>query len=58
MGSVIMIIYVAFKFDGVDANSERADEIVAEITEACEVMQKGVNADECWVDDAITESGV
>jgi hypothetical protein len=56
MGSVIMIVYVAFKFDGVDPDSERADEIVAEITGACEVMQKGVNADECWVDDAVNEA--
>ena len=51
-----MIIYVAFKFDGVDSDSERADEIVAEITGACEVMQKGANADECWVDDAVNEA--
>ena len=50
-----MIIYVAFKFDDVDASSERANKIVAEITEACEFMRIGVNADECWLDEAITK---
>jgi hypothetical protein len=34
-----MIVYVAFKFDGVKPDSERADEIVREITESCETMQ-------------------
>lgn len=47
-----MIVYVAFKFEGVDPNSERADEIVREITEACEVMQIGFDANDCWVDNA------
>ena len=51
-----MIVYVAFKFDGVDANSEHANEIVNGITEACEFLRIGTNADVCWVDDAITES--
>ena len=53
-----MIIYVAFKFDGVDPISERADEIVAGLTVACEFMQIGTNADECWVVDAIPEREV
>ena len=47
-----MIVYVAFKFEGVDPNSERADEIVREITESCEVMQIGFDANDCWVDNA------
>lgn len=47
-----MIVYVAFKFDGVDPNSKRADEIVREITESCETMQIGFDANGCWVEDA------
>ena len=50
-----MIVYVAFKFDGVDPDSERADEIVREITESCETMQIGFDANNCWVEDAVQE---
>ena len=50
-----MIVYVAFKFDGVKPDSERADEIVREITESCETMQIGFDANACWVEDAVQE---
>jgi hypothetical protein len=50
-----MIVYVAFKFEGVDPNSERAKQIVREITESCEVMQIGFDANDCWVDNAVLE---
>jgi len=50
-----MIVYVAFMFEGVDPNSERADEIVREITESCETMQIGFDANNCWVDNAVLE---
>lgn len=49
-----MIVYVAFEFDDVEANSERADKIVREIAESCEVMQVGFDASGCWVDNAVT----
>jgi L-alanine-DL-glutamate epimerase-like enolase superfamily enzyme len=48
-----MIVYVAFKFDGVKPDSERADAIVREITESCETMQIGFDANACWVDNAV-----
>jgi L-alanine-DL-glutamate epimerase-like enolase superfamily enzyme len=48
-----MIVYVAFKFDGVDPDSPEADEIVREITESCETMQIGFDANNCWVEDAV-----
>lgn len=51
-----MIVYVAFKFEEVDPDSERADEIVREITESCETMQIGFDASACWVDDVQGET--
>lgn len=50
-----MIVYVAFKFDGVSPDSPQADAVVEEITEACETMRVGFDATECWVDDAESE---
>lgn len=51
-----MIVYVAFKFEEVDPDSERADKIVREITESCETMQIGFDANACWVDDVQGET--
>jgi hypothetical protein len=48
-----MIVYVAFKFDEVDPDSPEADQIVAEITESCETMRIGFDANACWVEDAV-----
>jgi hypothetical protein len=47
-----MIVYVAFKFDEVDPDSPQADAILEEVYEACETMQVGFDANECWVEDA------
>ena len=49
-----MIVYVAFKFNGVRPNGQKADAILAEILESCETMQTAFNANECWVDDAVS----
>ena len=48
-----MIVYVAFEFDGVEADSERADEIVEMLTASCDAMQEGFEASGCWVDNAV-----
>jgi hypothetical protein len=50
-----MIVYVAFEFEGVDPNSPEADEIVQQITESCETMRIGFDANACWVDDVIAD---
>lgn len=49
-----MKVLVAFEFEGVDPNSEQADEIIEEIGEACETMGVGFNASSCYVDDCVT----
>ena len=51
-----MKVIVAFEFEGVDPNGEKADEIVAEITEACEHMRIAFDANACYVDDATKEA--
>ena len=45
-----MRVIVIFEFEGVDPNSPEADEIVAEITESCETMRIGFDANACWVE--------
>jgi hypothetical protein len=40
-----LVVYVAFKFDGVDPDSD----------ESCETMQIGFDADACWVENAVLE---
>jgi len=47
-----MKVTVVFEFESVDPNSEEADQIVAEITESCETMRIGFDANACWVDNA------
>lgn len=47
-----MIITVCLEFEGVDSNSEVADEIVDHVTVACKDLQAQFGADSCWVDDA------
>ena len=46
-----MKVIVVFEFEGVDADSEQADQIVEAIGESCEVMGAGFDASGCWVDD-------
>ena len=48
-----MKVLVAFEFDGVDPNSEQADQIIEEIGEACETLSIGFNANSCYVDDCV-----
>ena len=47
-----MQVIVIFEFKGVNPDGVRADQIVEQITGACETMRIGFDADECWVDDA------
>lgn len=47
-----MIVYVAFEFDGVDPDSPEADEIVGNLTGACDAMQEGFEATAVWIDNA------
>jgi hypothetical protein len=42
------IVYVAFEFEGIEPNSEAADQLMNEITESCETMRIGFNASDCW----------
>ena len=50
-----MRITLCLEFDGVDSNSERADEIVDQVTSACKDLQGRFSATSCWVDDAQDE---
>ena len=47
-----MRVYIALDFNGVDADSEMSDTIINSVTESCERIRIGLNADACWVDDA------
>jgi hypothetical protein len=47
-----MQVIVIFEFNGLDPNSERADQIIDEISKSCETMRKDFDADACFIDDA------
>ena len=47
-----MRVYIALEFNDIDADSEMADTIINSVTESCERIRIGLNADACWVDDA------
>jgi hypothetical protein len=47
-----MRVYIALEFNEIDADSEMADTIINSVTESCERIRIGLNADACWVDDA------
>ena len=47
-----MKVIVIFEFNEVDLNSEIADNILAEVSKACEPMKTEFGANACWVDDA------
>jgi len=53
LGDSEMRVIICVEFDGIDPDSEKADEIVNEITESCEHMQIGFNASGCFVMDAL-----
>ena len=46
-----MRVIVIFEFEGLDAYSEKADQIVEEIGKSCETMQTAFDASACWIDD-------
>jgi hypothetical protein len=46
-----MRVIVIFEFKEVDTDSELAHKIVADITDSCETMRIGFDADGCWIDD-------
>ena len=53
-----MRVIVIFEFEGVKPNSRKADKIVQSITNSCETMQVGFDAQACWVDDAVEVKAV
>jgi len=42
-------VTVVFEFHDVEPDTDRASQIVASISEACETMQAGFDANDCWV---------
>jgi hypothetical protein len=46
-----MRVFVVFEFEGLDPNSEQADQIVDEIGKDCETMRIAFDASNCYVDD-------
>lgn len=46
-----MKVIVIFEFEGVDADSEQADQIIEDIGESCETMGVGFGASACYIDD-------
>jgi hypothetical protein len=53
MGGMVMRVIVVFEFEGVDPNSEKADQIIEEMTEECETMGIAFDATNCWIDDCV-----
>ena len=45
----ILRVVVVFEFQDVEPGTERDESIVMSITEACETMQTGFDANDCWV---------
>lgn len=50
-----MDVIVVFRFEGIDPDSDEADEILKDISDSCETMQVGFDASACWVDDAVAD---
>jgi hypothetical protein len=46
-----MRVIVIFEFNGLDPNSEKAEQIIHEIGKSCETMRIGFDADTCFIDD-------
>jgi hypothetical protein len=53
MGSNVMRVIVVFEFEGVNPDSEKADQIIEEMTEECETMCIAFDATNCWIDDCV-----
>ena len=47
-----MKVLVAFEFEGIDPNSETADQIINDIGRSCGSMGIAFDASACYVDDA------
>ena len=51
-----MKVTVIFEYKEIkDPNSTKADEVVEDLTNACEALRAEFGADACWVDDAVGE---
>ena len=48
-----MRVIVVFEFEGVNPDSEKADQIIEEMTEECETMCIAFDAKNCWIDDCV-----
>ena len=48
-----MRVIVVFEFEGVNPDSEKADQIIEEMTEECETMCIAFDATNCWIDDCV-----
>ena len=48
-----MRVYVVFEFDDVQEGTESEDWFVDSISEACETMRVGFDAQGCWIDDVV-----
>ena len=44
-------VTVVFEFHDVEPGTDQGAQIVASIAEACETMQTGFDANDCWVSD-------
>jgi hypothetical protein len=53
MGGMVMRVIVVFEFEGVNPDSEKADQIIEEMTEECETMCIAFDATNCWIDDCV-----
>jgi hypothetical protein len=47
----ILRVAVVFEFYDVEPGTDKGAQIVASIAEACETMQTGFDANDCWVSD-------
>ena len=47
-----MKVVIIFEFEGVDADSEKANKIIDGLSESCETMKTEFGADSCFIDDA------
>ena len=52
MGGVMKIL-VAIEFEGVEPNSEQADQIIEMVGDACETIGVGFDASSCYIDDCV-----
>ena len=49
-----MRVMVAFEFDDMDPESDKADLIIQAINSECGVMRVAFDAESCWVDDVLS----